>query len=216
MPGQFRFKAHTGGRAIAANREQPQSGVPETRINRAIRVREVRLIAQDGSQVGIVAIDEALRMAEEAGLDLVEVAPEAKPPVCKIYDFKKAIYEKKKKLKESKKKATQIQLKEVKVRVAIDSHDLETKLGHARKFLEKGDKVKFTIVFRGREITRPQMGETLIQKINEGLRDIGELDQEPQRAGKQINLVMGRRKDWVPPKEPKEAPRQNAPAVSSE
>lgn len=170
----------------------------ETRTNREIRESEVRLIAEDGSQVGIVPIEDALRRAEQAGLDLVEVAPEAKPPVCKIYDYKKVLYEKKKKLKESRKKAKQMELKEVKMRVAIDAHDRDFKLKHARQFLEGDDKVKFTIIYRGREITKPELGEKIIKAVKEGLADIGELEAPPSRMGKQIILIMGRRKDWHP------------------
>jgi translation initiation factor IF-3 len=158
------------------------------------------LIGEDGSQVGVVSLEEALRRAEAAELDLVEVAPEAKPPVCKIYDYRKVIYERKKKLKESKKKAKQIEVKEVKMRVAIGAHDRDVKLNHAREFLEAGDKVKFTIIFRGREITHPELGDKVIAAVKEGLQDIGELESPPARMGKQISLMMTRRKDWVPPK----------------
>jgi len=170
-------------------------------VNRDIRVKEVRLIAEDGSQIGIVPIVDALAKAEQAGLDLVEVAPEADPPVCRIYDYKKVVYEKKKKQKESKKKATHTHLKEVKLRVAIDAHDREFKIKRARKFLEKGDKVKFTIIYRGREITKPELGQRLIQTIKEELADIGELEQPPARAGKQIHMIMNRRKDYDPEKQ---------------
>jgi len=170
----------------------------EVRINREIREREVRLIAADGSQVGVVSIEEALRRAEESQMDLVEVAPEAKPPVCKIYDYKKVVYEKKKKLKESRKKTSVQQLKEVKMRVAIDVHDRDMKLKHAREFLEHGDKVKFTVVFRGREITKPELGDKLVEAIRVKLADIGEIETPSTRLGKQISLIMARRKDWKP------------------
>jgi translation initiation factor IF-3 len=111
------------------------------------------------------------------------------------------LYERKKKLKESKKKSTTIHLKEVKMRVAIDSHDRDFKLKHAREFLEKGDKVKFTVIFRGREVTKPELGDKLVEAIREGLRDIGELESPVARMGRQISLVMARRKDWHPPKD---------------
>lgn len=173
-----------------------------TRVNDEIRAREVRLIGADGAQLGIVPIADAMRRAQEAELDLVEVAPDAVPPICKIYDYKKALYEKKKKLKESKKKVVQTQLKEVKARVVIDPHDLAFKIKRARQFLEKGDKVKFTIVFRGREITKPELGQKVIDEITKQLVDIGELEQLPSRMGKQIILIMARRKDWTPAKAP--------------
>jgi translation initiation factor IF-3 len=184
-----------------------------TRINREIRAREVRLIAADGKQVGIVSIEDALRRAEEAGLDLVEVAADAKPPVCRIYDYKKALYERKKKIKESRKKGGQTQIKEIKMRVAIDSHDRDTKLNHARDFLEKGDKVKFTIIFRGREITRPELGDKLLQAVTENLKDIAEVEQHPMRAGRQITMIVTRRRDWVPPKTPAGGAPHNSPAA---
>jgi len=183
----------------------------ETRTNREIREKEVRLIAEDGTQVGVVPIEDALRRAEEAGLDLVEVAAEAKPPVCRIYDYKKVVYEKKKKLKESRKKATTTHLKEVKMRVAIDAHDRDFKIKKARDFLEKGDKVKFTIMFRGREVTKPELGERLVDAIRESLKDIGELESPAMKMGRQVSLLMGRRKDWHPPKKEKEA----APAAKT-
>jgi translation initiation factor IF-3 len=158
------------------------------------------LISEDGEQLGIVPIDEALKQAEQASLDLVEVAADSDPPVCRIYDYKKVLYEKKKKAKESKKKTTHTSLKEVKLRVAIDSHDRDFKLKRARQFLSKGDKVKFTIIFRGREITRPEMGYKLIEAIKKNLEDIGELEQPPSKMGRQVNMIMCRRKDWHPDK----------------
>lgn len=143
-------------------------------------------------------------MAEEAGLDLVEVAPDSTPPVCRIYDYKKALYERKKKLKESRKKTSNTQEKEVKLRVAIDPHDRDFKIKRARTFLEKGDHVKFTIIFRGREITKPEMGEKLVSAIKTELEDIGEVIQQPAKMGRQLIMRMTRRKDWTPPKaEPK-------------
>ena len=161
----------------------------------------MRLISESGEQLGILTIQDALRKAEEATLDLVEVAPDSDPPVCRIYDYKKALYERKKKLKESKKKVVQTQEKEVKLRVAIDPHDRDFKLKHARQFLEKGDHVKLTIIFRGREITKPELGEKLIAAIKENLADIGEVIQSPARMGRQLIMRMTRRKDWTPPKE---------------
>ena len=122
-------------------------------MNQEIRDREVRLIDQNNQQIGVVAIADALKMAQEAELDLVEVAPEAKPPVCKIIDFKKVIYEQKRRLRESRKKAKTIEVKEVKMRPSIDQHDYKTKMNHAREFLEAGNKVKITFTYKGREQT---------------------------------------------------------------
>ncbi len=174
------------------------------------------MVGADGSQVGIVPIQEALRLAEEAHLDLVEVAPDSKPPVCRIFDYKKQLYEKKKKLKESKKKATVTHLKEVKLRVSIDPHDREFKLKRARTFLEKGDKVKFTIVFRGREITKPELGEKLIAAVRASLADIGEVEQPPSKMGRQVNMIMARRKDWSPKKAAAANNQRSSPEAANE
>lgn len=160
----------------------------------------MRLISAEGEQLGVVPIEDALRLAEEAQLDLVEVAPEAQPPVCRIYDYKKAMYEQKRRQRLSRKKTHVTELKEIKLRITIDKHDLETKLNHARKFMEEGDKVKFTIMVRGREITKPEMVERLVASVVDLLKDIGEVEQPPQRMGKQTNFILGRRKDWTPKK----------------
>ncbi len=182
------------------------------RTNEQIRVPEVRLVGADGSQIGIVPIAEARKKAEEAALDLVEVAPEATPPVCRIYDYKKAVYEKKKKLRESKKKGHQASVKEVKMRVAINEHDRMTKLKKARQFFEKGDKVKFTVIFRGREITRPELGYKVITAIREGLADIAEPEGTiPGRMTRQVSFLMTRRKDWSPNKKVGAPKKEEAP-----
>lgn len=161
------------------------------------------LILSDGTKMGVVPIEEALQRAQEASLDLVEVAaPPNQPPVCRLEDFKKVLYEQKRKLKQGKKKA-KTELKEVKMRVIIDPHDRGTKLNKARKFLEKGDKVKFTLQFRGREVTKPQLGESLVKSILQDLEDIAEVELPARRADRFIHMVVARRKDWKPPKEEK-------------
>ncbi len=139
-----------------------------------------------------------MKLAAEAQLDLVEVAPGAEPPVCRIYDYKKVIYEQKRRLKASRKKARAVELKECKMRVTIDPHDRATKLRKAREFLEKGDKVKFTLQYRGREITKPQLGAALVEAIKSELEDIGEIEKAPSQQHKTIHMIMGRRKDWKP------------------
>lgn len=163
-----------------------------------IRSPKVRLISETGEQIGVVAVEEAWARAEAAQLDLVEVAAEADPPVCRIYDYKKVIYEQKRRQKESRKKAHVTELKEIKMRVTIDGHDRDFKLRHAREFLEIGDKVKFTIQYRGREITKPELGDKLIAAITENLKDIGEPEGMLSRQGKQHTLIFVRRKDWKP------------------
>ena len=174
---------------------------PDARTNKQIRVPKVLLVLEDGEQLGVVSIDEALKRAEESGLDLVEVAPEADPPVCRIYDYKRVIYEQKRRLKESRKKSRQVELKECKMRVTIDPHDRSTKLRKARESLEKGDKIKFTLQFRGREVTRPELGFNLVKAIQEDLGDIGELEKPPARVDRFMTMIMTRRKDWKPKEE---------------
>ncbi|MDK2970930.1 MAG: translation initiation factor [Candidatus Sumerlaeota bacterium] len=161
---------------------------------------KVLLISETGEQIGVVPVEDARRRAVEAELDLVEVAPQANPPVCRIYDYKKVIYEQKRRLKESRKKARTSELKECKMRVTIDPHDRMTKLRNVRRFLEKGDKVKFTLQFRGREVTKPQLGHALVKAIEGDLKDIGEIEKPAARQDRFITLIMTRRKDWKPGK----------------
>ncbi len=149
------------------------------RANRAIRAKEVRLIGPDGNHVGIVGIREALAMAEDAGMDLVEISPNANPPVCKIMEFGKYKYQLSKKEKEAKKKQHVMHVKELKMRPSIVEHDYEIKMKHAREFLEKGNKVKFTIRFRGREIMHRDKGKALVEKIIEDISDVGEVEGKP-------------------------------------
>ncbi|MDX2177475.1 MAG: translation initiation factor IF-3 [Candidatus Sumerlaeia bacterium] len=163
-------------------------------MNRQIRSPQVRLVSATGEMLGVLSFEEALRKAEEASLDLVEVAPEADPPVCRIYDFKKALYDLKKKKKEARKKAHASELKEIKLRISIDKHDLETKLGHARKFFDKGDKVKFTITLRGREVTKPERVHELVENVTESLKEVADVEQGIQRMGRIHNFMMSPKK----------------------
>lgn len=155
------------------------------RINRQIRARQIRLIDETSKQVGIVPLEEALRMAEEKGLDLVEIAPQANPPVCKILDYGKFIYEQKKKEKTARKKQREhaIEVKDIQLSTRIDEHDLKVKLKHMREFLEDGDKVRVRIKFRGRENIHPELGDKLVQRIVEDLSDIGQIESEPKKEG---------------------------------
>ena len=158
------------------------------RINEKIRADQVRLIGPDGEQVGIVDIREALSYADRLNLDLVEVAPMATPPVCKVMDYGKYRYEQEQKAKEARKRQTTISIKEIKLRPKIDDHDFDTKKGHVERFLKKGDKVKLTIMFRGRELVHPHLGERLLRRMAEDLVEIGEVESEPNLDGR--NMVM--------------------------
>ena len=163
----------------------------ETNINRAIRAREVRVIDDEGEQLGILSLPQALEAADERGLDLVEVSPDAKPPVCRIMDFGKFKYEQSKKAAEAKKKTTRVELKEVKMRPKTDDHDFQTKAKHARRFLEAGNKVKVTIMFRGREQAHPERGMMQLEKVVETLKDIAVVESRPSRQGRFMHMVLG-------------------------
>nr|WP_311215481.1 MULTISPECIES: translation initiation factor IF-3 [unclassified Arthrobacter] len=163
----------------------------EPRINERIRVPEVRLVGPAGEQVGIVRIEDALRLAAESDLDLVEVAPQAKPPVCKLMDFGKYKYEAAVKAREARKNQTNTVLKEIRFRLKIDKHDYETKRGHALRFLGAGDKVKAMIQFRGREQQRPEMGIRLLQKFAEDVAEVGIVESSPRIDGRNMVMVIG-------------------------
>jgi translation initiation factor IF-3 len=150
----------------------------------------VRVISDSGEQLGIMATKEALRMANEQGVDLVEVAPQAKPPVCKLMDFGKYQYEQRKKNQEAKKKQVQVQLKEVKLRPKTDDHDLQTKLNHVRRFLAKGDRCKITLFFRGREIVHKEQGKAILDNVLEEISDVARLEQEPKFEGRTMHMIV--------------------------
>lgn len=160
------------------------------RINEKIRADQVRLIGPDGEQVGIVGISEALNYADRLNLDLVEVAPMASPPVCKVMDYGKYRYEQEQKAKEARKRQTTISIKEIKLRPKIDDHDFDTKKGHVERFLKKGDKVKLTIMFRGRELVHPHLGEKLLRRMADDLAEIGEVESEPNLDGRNMVMMM--------------------------
>ncbi|MGO3679164.1 MAG: translation initiation factor IF-3, partial [Microbacteriaceae bacterium] len=162
----------------------------ETRINDRIRVPEVRLVGPKGDQVGVVPIGTALRLAQEADLDLVEVAPNSKPPVAKIMDYGKYKYEQAQKAKESRRNQANTVLKEVRFRLKIDTHDYETKLKRAVGFLSQGDKVKAMIQFRGREQQRPQMGVDLLHKFAEEIAEYGVVESSPRIDGRNMVMVV--------------------------
>ena len=165
--------------------------ISDPRINERIRVPEVRLVGPNGEQVGIVRIEDALRLAHESDLDLVEVAPNAKPPVCKLMDFGKYKYEAAVKAREARKNQTNTVLKEVRFRLKIDTHDYETKVGHALRFLGAGDKVKAMIQFRGREQQRPEMGIRLLEKFAADVAEVGTIESSPRIDGRNMVMVVG-------------------------
>ena len=197
-PAGIRRPASTGGKP----------GIDRTaRTNEAIRVREVRLVNEDGSQAGIVATEVALRMAKEQGYDLVEVAPTARPPVCRIMDFGKFLYQQKKKAHDSRKKQKTIKVKEVKFRPNVDDHDYDFKLRNAVRFLEEGDKVKATVQFRGREMSRTELGLNLLKRLAEDLAEVGSQEETPIMAGNRMHLIFG------PSKKAQKKEEGAAPAV---
>ncbi|MEW9798213.1 translation initiation factor IF-3 [Alteromonas sp. CYL-A6] len=163
----------------------------KARINDEIKAREVRLIGKDGEQVGIVTLDEAMSAAEDANLDLVEISPNAEPPVCKVMDYGKFLFEKSKAQKEQKKKQKQIQVKEVKFRPGTDEGDYQVKLRNLRRFLEGGDKAKVTIRFRGREMAHQEIGIDLLNRIKGDLEDVASCESFPKRVeGRQMIMVL--------------------------
>lgn len=160
------------------------------RINENIKAKQVRLIDELGENRGVVSIKEALEIADEAGLDLIEISPQATPPVCKVLDFGKYKYEVQKRKNEAKKNQKVVNIKELKLRPAIDIHDYEVKLKQAKKFLSQGDKVKFTMRFKGRELSANNMGKEILDKIVEDLDLIGKVDSAPKLEGKQMSMMM--------------------------
>ena len=163
----------------------------QTRINERIRVPEVRLIGEDGNQIGVIKTDEALAYAQERDLDLVEVAPEARPPVCRVLDYSKYKYEQAQKQKAARKHQQQITIREIKFRPKIAQNDYETKKGHVRRFLRSKDKVKITIMFRGREVTHPERGTALLDRLAEDLSDIGVIEQSALQDGRNMTMMLG-------------------------
>jgi translation initiation factor IF-3 len=163
----------------------------ELRINDRIRVPEVRLVGPNGETVGIVPTHEALKLAQEADLDLVEIAPMGKPPVCKLMDYGKFKYENAQKARDARRNQTNVIIKEMKLRPKIDGHDYETKKGHVVRFLKAGDKVKITIMFRGREQHRPELGYRLLQKLAEDVSELGFVESNPKQDGRNMIMVLG-------------------------
>jgi translation initiation factor IF-3 len=205
-------------RAVAT--EPDVSGGPistEPRINDRIRVPEVRLVGPQGEQVGIVRIEDALRLAQEADLDLVEVAPMARPPVAKLMDFGKYKYESAMKEREARRNQTNVVIKEQKLRPKIDDHDYETKKRNVERFLRAGDKVKVTIMFRGREQSRPELGFRLLKRLADDVTDSGFVEFSPKQDGRNMVMVLGPHKKKADAKAEREAEKaQRAAARAAE
>ena len=181
-----------GSRFVFHSQEIPpiQDTTKRVRVNRQIRISPVRVIGADGSQLGILEVDVAMRMAEEAGLDLVEVAATARPPVVRIMDYGKYKFEMAKQARVAKKKQHVIELKEVKFRPGIDDHDFETKTRHARRFLEEKNKVKVTMMFRGRQVAHPELGQAVLDRVAQTLTDVGKVESAGRLEGKSMTMIL--------------------------
>lgn len=167
----------------------------DTLLNEDIRCPEVRCVGDDGEQHGIISSKEALQIARDAGVDLVMISPNAKPPVCKVMDYGKFKYQQDKKQKEAKKKQKQIEVKEIKLSVKIAQNDVDYKVKHAREFLEQGKHVRFRVFLRGREIAEPKGGEAVLDRVWEMVQDIGVMDKPPQAEGRFVNMMVVPKKD---------------------
>jgi translation initiation factor IF-3 len=179
----------------------------ETRINEMIRVPQVRLIGDDGNQIGVVSRDEALQYAQQRDLDLVEVAPEARPPVCRVLDYSKYKYEQEQKQKAARRHQKQIHVREIKLRPKIANNDYETKKGHVKRFLDADNKVKVTIMFRGREMAHPERGEALLMRLAEDVQELGVIEQRPNQDGRNMTMLLAPvKKKEQHPEQPGEQP----------
>lgn len=183
------------------------------KVNREIRAPKVRVISQTGEQIGVLSLYEALAKAEQDGLDLVEIVPGSNPPVCKIMNFGKFRYDQTKREKESKKAQHQVKVKEIKLKPNIDTHDFDTKLRHAREFIVKGNKVKITCTFRGREMAHPEIGEKLVRKMCDDLEEIAMSETPPKMFGRMLSVVLapgGKKKKESPKTTQPENPEDSA------
>ena len=177
----------------------------KTRVNRQIRISPVRVISPEGEQLGILSIERALEIAEDQGLDLVEVAPMARPPVCRIMDYGKFKYEEQRQAREARKKQHHVQIKEVKMRPGIEDHDFDFKVRHARKFLDEGHKVKLTMMFRGRQMAHPEYGRQVLDRVFQQLEDLSKVESHPMLEGRSMVMVLA----------PTAKPPQAAPAPAA-
>lgn len=172
------------------NTNAPVRGEDGPRINEEIRVKEVRLIDENGENRGVVSIQEALRVADDAGLDLIEISPQATPPVCKVLDYGKYKYEMQKRKAEAKKNQKVVETKELKLRPMIETHDYEVKVKQAKKFLSEGNKVKFTMRYKGRELSANDMGKNVLMRLVDDLENVAKLESEPKLEGKQMMMIV--------------------------
>ncbi|MFL5782548.1 MAG: translation initiation factor IF-3 [Thermoleophilaceae bacterium] len=189
-----------------------------TRVNERIRVPEVRLIGEDGAQVGVVPTDQALRYAQERDLDLVEVAADARPPVVRVLDYSKYKYEQEQKAKAARRHQKQVTVREIKLRPKIATNDYETKKGHVVRFLKHQDRVKITIMFRGRETTHPERGEALLMRLAEDVAELGTVEQRPTQDGRNMTMLLAptRRQEDEKPAEDGQPAEGAAPAPEAE
>jgi len=227
-------RSHNGDAGATHAEGSRRIAQQELRVNDRIRIPRVRVVGSDGSQVGILETKAALDMAMEQDLDLVEVAPQADPPVCRIMDYGKYKYEQAVRKKEGRKKQSLVVVKEMKMRPKIDRHDYETKKGHVVRFLEAGAKVKVTIMFRGRETVHPELGQRLLDRLSEEVEELAKVDTPPKLDGRNMTMVLSPHKDAAPrkpqqqqstrskrntqsapPKEAAEAPAEEAPEKTS-
>lgn len=185
--------ASRGGSTIARfpTNQPPSKDGP--RVNQEIDNATVRVVDQNGEQLGVISVDRAISLAAESGLDLVEVAPNAEPPVCKILDFGKYKYEAQKKRNEARKKQKTIEVKEIKMRPSIDEHDYQVKVRNMRRFLDEGDKVKVTIRFRGRELSHQDLGMKVLDRVRDELEELSKVEQIPKMEGRQMVMVISPR-----------------------
>jgi translation initiation factor IF-3 len=186
----------------------------EVRINDRIRAREVFLVGADGEQLGVRPLPEALTQAREQELDLVEVAPNANPPVCRIMDYGRYVYEQEQRRRQSKRKATNVVIKEMKFRPKIDEHDYTTKMKHVVRFLGEGNKVKLTIMFRGREMAHPELGLKILQRVRDDVADFAVVESDPRQDGRNMTMVLHpTRKDGRKPSTKQDATVPDAPSA---
>ena len=177
---------------------------------------QVRVIGEDSEQLGVMDVRDAIRAAKEKGLDLVEIAPNGDPPVCRIIDFGKFQYEAKKKANEAKKKQVTVSVKEVKFRPGTDEHDYSYRMKHAREWLQEGDKVKATIWFRGREMTHRELGSRILEKLEKDLADVGEVEARPRMEGNQMFIILGPKRHKTPAKSEPAAPKAATATAKAE
>jgi len=210
-PGSGPFACYNFSFPFALKRPEDSIDKRFIRTNERIRAREIRVIGDEGQQIGIMPPFEALKMAREKNLDLVEISPTANPPVCRIMDYGKYLYQQEKKEREAKKHQKTITVKEVKFRINVDDHDYDTKKNHVLRFLDEGDKVKATIFFRGREMTRTGLGREILERLIKDIGEHGIVEFRPRQEGNTLHLILAPKK-VEQPKKPSEPKPQQMPA----